>query len=58
MIPPKDIKLKNNFILNLSIASKYIYQVDGSKGFYKGLVAATYKAALGCYIYFSILRSL
>lgn len=58
MIPPKDIKLGRNFIINLGTASKYIYYVDGVKGFYKGLVAATYKAALGCYIYFSFLRHL
>ena len=29
---------------------------DGIKGFYKGLVAATFKAGLGCYIYFTGLR--
>ena len=58
MISPKDLKITNNFLTNFSTAAKYIYRVDGWKGFYKGLTAATQKAALGCYIYFSILRSL
>ena len=56
MISPKDLKTTNNFLTNLSRAAQYINRVDGWKGFYKGLVAATQKAALGCYIYFSILR--
>lgn len=37
-------------------ASKYIYQADGYKGFYKGFSAANIKAGLGCYIYFTVLR--
>ena len=58
MISPKDLKMTNNFLTNVVRASEYINRVDGWKGFYKGLVAATQKAALGCYIYFSILRHL
>lgn len=58
MISPKDLKITHNFAINFSLASKYIYRVDGWKGFYKGLVAATLKAAAGCYIYFSTLRNL
>ena len=58
MISPKDLKLTNNFLINAQRATKYIYREDGWKGFYKGLVAATLKAAMGCYIYFGILREL
>ena len=58
MISPKDLKITHNFATNLQNASKYIYDVDGWKGFYKGLIAATLKAATGCYIYFSTLRNL
>ena len=56
MIPPRDLKLSHNFISNLGIASRYILKEDGYKGFYKGMHAASAKAGLGCYIYFSILR--
>jgi hypothetical protein len=58
MLPPKDLKLNNNVIKNVSLSYSYIKKVDGWKGFYKGLSAATLKAALGCYIYFSCLRYL
>ena len=58
MISPKDLKTTNNFLTNLYRAAEYINTHDGYKGFYKGLVAATQKAALGCYIYFSILREI
>lgn len=56
MIPPKDLKLSHNFITNFAWASKYIYKVDGYKGFYKGFSAANIKAGLGCYLYFAMLR--
>lgn len=58
MISPKDLKLTNNFIQNLKIASNYIYTVDGTAGFYKGLTAATLKASFGSYLYFWMLREL
>lgn len=41
---------------NMSTATNYIYNNDGYKGFYKGLIAATLKAGFGCYIYFASLR--
>lgn len=56
MIPPKDLKLTHNFAINFMRASRYIYRVDGVKGFYKGFSAANIKAGMGCYIYFTILR--
>jgi len=56
MLPPKDLTLDKNFFQNGCLASKYIQNTDGIKGFYKGLVAATAKAALGCYIFFGTLR--
>lgn len=58
MIPPKNLALKGNFLTNISISSTYIYQLDGYKGFYKGMTAATGKAALGCYTFFSTLKYL
>jgi hypothetical protein len=56
MLPPKNLELKGNFLQNVSTAVDYIKKVEGMKGFYKGLLAATLKAASGCYIYFGILR--
>ncbi len=56
MLPPKDLNLGNNFIINFFKATKYINTVDGIKGFYKGFSAANIKAGLGCYLYFTILR--
>ena len=56
MIPPKNLQLGNNVFTNLILASRFIMAEDGYKGFYKGMYAATAKAGLGCYIYFSILR--
>lgn len=56
MIPPRNLQLTNNIILNLVLASRFIQAEDGYKGFYKGMYAAIAKAGLGCYIYFSILR--
>lgn len=40
----------------MGIATRYILSTNGYLGLYKGLVAATLKAGLGCYIYFAILR--
>ena len=60
MIPPLELKeqhLRNNFIHNTKSSCKYIYNSGGIKGFYKGMLAATLKAALGCYIYFTGLRA-
>jgi len=56
MLPPQDLKLTNNFVKNITIATKYIIRVNGFQGLYKGLFAAASKAGLGCYIYFTILR--
>ena len=59
MIPPyklRDIHKHNNTLSNVLSSSKYIYEHDGIRGFYKGLVAASLKAAFGCYIYFTGLR--
>jgi hypothetical protein len=60
MLPPRELKPiheLNNVIENTRTSCRYIYNADGLRGFYKGLVAATYKAAFGCYIYFSGLRT-
>ncbi len=60
MLPPRELKPiheANNVFTNTKTSCKYIYNADGIRGFYKGLAAATLKAALGCYIYFSGLRA-
>ncbi len=56
MIPPKSLVLNKNFIANIRHASKFIYLEDGWRGFYKGLIAAVFKAALGCYSFFGTLK--
>ncbi len=58
MIPPSSLNLNDNFISNLNTASKYIYQKNGVQGFYKGLTAAVFKAAFGCYSFFGTLKYL
>ena len=60
MIPPyklRPLHAQHNFFHNIITSCTYIYSHDGIQGFYKGLVAATLKAALGCYIYFAGLRA-
>ena len=60
MIPPwklRESHATNNVLHNIKTSCSYIYSHDGIAGFYKGLVAATLKAALGCYIYFAGLRA-
>jgi hypothetical protein len=59
ILPPRELKAdhaRHNVIANTKSSCRYIYNSDGVRGFYKGLAAATSKAALGCYIYFSGLR--
>lgn len=58
ILPPKQLNLTNNFVKNFSLSYKFILMEDGWRGFYKGLVAATMKAALSYYIYFTGLRYL
>lgn len=58
MIPPKKLDLTNNFVVNIKKASTFIYIEDGYKGFYKGMIAAVLKAALGCYSFFGTLKYL
>lgn len=58
MIPPKRLNINNNFIINIKNASQFIYIEDGYKGFYKGMIAAILKAALGCYSFFGTLKYL
>lgn len=59
MIPPRELKsqyLQSSVFANINTSCKYIYSNDGPRGFYKGMTAATLKAALGCYLYFAGLR--
>ena len=59
MLPPhklKDLHANNSVYSNIISSYRYINERDGYRGFYKGLVAASIKAAMGCYIYFTGLR--
>ncbi len=59
MIPPhrlQQLHIHGGTMANLVASCKYINEKDGVKGYYKGLVAASMKAAMGCYIYFTGLR--
>ena len=59
MIPPhklESLHQQGSTLNNIATSCRYIYSHDGIKGFYKGLVAATLKAAFGCYLYFTGLR--
>lgn len=58
IVPPHNLTLTNNFAKNISLAIQYIVNNNGYRGLYKGLFAATSKAGLGCYIYFTVLRYL
>lgn len=58
MIPPQKLTLTHNFVTNIQLASTFIYNEDGYKGFYKGMIAAILKAALGCYSFFGTLKYL
>ena len=59
MIPPHRLEAlhaRNNIVKNVISSCKYIFEKDGFRGYYKGLVASCLKAAMGCYIYFTVLR--
>lgn len=59
MIPPyrlKQLHQQGSILSNIITSCKYINEKDGIQGYYKGLVAASYKAAFGCYLYFAGLR--
>jgi hypothetical protein len=58
MIPPSSLNLNGNFVVNIGTVSKYIYKQKGWEGFYKGMIAAVFKAALGCYSFFGTLKYL
>lgn len=60
MLPPRELKhlhASSNVFQNCASSCRYIFNIDGVSGFYKGLAAATLKGALGCYIYFTGLRA-
>lgn len=58
IVPPHNMAITTNFLKNYEVAIQYIVHHNGYKGLYKGLFAATTKAGLGCYIYFTVLRYL
>ena len=58
MLPPKDIALGRNAIMNMLIAQRYIANKEGLRGFYKGTIPCLMRAAVGSFFFFSSLRQL
>lgn len=58
ILPPSKLKLSNNFLINLIIASKYIYTEGGIRQFYDGLVSNVLKTGTSSAVYFFTMRKL
>lgn len=56
ILPPDDVKLTNNFLKNIKIATSYLTNDQGLKSFYKGLLPNVVKTGFSSSIYFSSLR--
>ncbi len=56
MIPPKDIAFASNFIQNIPIAFRYLYNDGKIRAFYRGLTANVIRTGFSSSIYFSMLR--
>jgi len=56
LVPPKDIILTSNFIKNVPIATKYLYNDAKMLAFYRGVVANVLRTGLSSSIFFSSLR--
>jgi hypothetical protein len=60
ILPPRElvaVHARGSTLASIKSSCRYIYEVGGIGGFYKGITAATLKAGLGCYIYFTGLRA-
>lgn len=56
LVPPKDLQLSNNFFKNVGIVTKYLYQDEGTKAFYRGLVPNVLRTVFSSFFFFSFLR--
>jgi hypothetical protein len=56
MIPPTDVPFTPNFIKNIPIAFRYLYQDDKLRAFYRGITPNVLKTGFSSSIYFSMLR--
>lgn len=56
MVPPKDLILKSNFLQDMPKAISYLYNSDGTKAFYRGVVPNVLRTAFSSSIFFSVLR--
>ena len=56
MMPPKDLRLSNNFATNLVKVCPYLWKQERLQGFYKGLAANLMKTGLSTAVYFYFLR--
>jgi hypothetical protein len=56
LVPPKDLALTSNFIKNVPIATKYLYQDAQILAFYRGVTANVIRTGLSSSIFFSFLR--
>lgn len=58
MLPPKDLSTNRNFLANLVRAFRYIEGHEGARGFFKGTIPSTMRAAVGSFFFFGSLRHL
>jgi len=56
MLPPKDLKLSNNFLRNIYRSIIYLSKDEGARSFYRGLIPNVVKTGFSSAIYFSSLR--
>lgn len=56
MIPPNDVAFTSNFLRNIPIASRYLYQDGKIPAFYRGITPNVLKTGFSSAIYFSMLR--
>lgn len=56
MIPPKDVKLGSNFLSNLQVAARFVYNDGGLRAFYRGITPNLLKTTFSSSIFFSVLR--
>lgn len=56
MIPPTDVAFTSNFLRNIPIASRYLYNDGKVQAFYRGITPNVLKTGFSSSIYFSMLR--
>jgi hypothetical protein len=57
MIPPTDAAFTSNFLKNIPIASRYLYNDGKVQAFYRGITPNVLKTGFSSSIYFSMLRN-